>query len=218
MDHQALNISNICQQGEEFQTFGELLCLFCIALNRKGENRTCTVREVLVIQFLFLASRQGRMVNLFYLRMILQEVDNLQCIFYVPFYPQRQGFQTLQQQEGIERREYCTLISHQCGTNLHDISSVSACFCKYNAVVRRIRLAQTRELVVLCPVELSAVNDDTTHNRTMTADELCCRVYNNVCTMFQRTQQIWRCKSAVHNQWNSVLVSNRSQCFQINDI
>ena len=48
MDHQALNISNICQQGEEFQTFGELLCLFCIALNRKGENRTCTVREVLV--------------------------------------------------------------------------------------------------------------------------------------------------------------------------
>ena len=71
MDHQRLHISHICKQGEQLQTLRKFLCGIDIAFDLKGKDGACSVREIAVIQLFLTTGRQGRMIYLFYLWMIL---------------------------------------------------------------------------------------------------------------------------------------------------
>ena len=115
----------------------------------------------------------------------------------------------------MERGQGRTGIPHQGGAKLHDIGDIAACFCKDNAVIGRIRLRQSRELVACCPVKFTAVYNNAAHHGTVTADELGCRVYHNICTVFQRTEQERCCESVVHDQRQTVLVSDLCNCFHV---
>lgn len=141
MDNQRLYVCNICQNGENLQRINELLCFLFAALDVEGENGACTVREVLVVQFLILRV-QGCMVDGLNQRLLLEIFQNLLGVLYVTFYAQRQGFQTLQQQECVERRDGSAGIAQQNGANLGGERCRSAGIYEADAVIGRIRIYQ----------------------------------------------------------------------------
>ena len=50
MDHQALHVSHVGQQGEYFQAVNKLPCCFLPAFDFKSEDRGAAIREVFLIQ------------------------------------------------------------------------------------------------------------------------------------------------------------------------
>ena len=198
MDNQRLYVCNICQQREDLQVVDEFLCLRSVALDLKGENGAAAVREVLLVQSLLLRIlADRRMIYLFYLRMIVQILNNLQRILYVALYTQRQCFQTLQEEECVERRQCCAGITQQNRTDSGYKSGRSNCLCEADAMITWIRLSQLRELAGTNPVKFSAVYDNASNGRSVTADKLRCGMNNDICAILNRAYQIRRCECIV---------------------
>ena len=79
---------------------------FCTsALDFKREDGAGSFWEIFLIEGRGSVLRKGRMVDLLHFRMVLQEVYYLQRILYVAFHSEREGFQALQKEEGIERTD-----------------------------------------------------------------------------------------------------------------
>ena len=85
-------------------------------------------------------------------------------------------------------------------------------------MVRRVRLGQTGEFIVLAPVEFAGIDDDAAHDRPVTADELRRRVDNDVGPVLDGAQQIGRREGAVDDQGDAVGVGDGSNGFEVNDI
>ena len=85
-------------------------------------------------------------------------------------------------------------------------------------MIRGIRLRECGELVVLFPVELTTIYNHTTEAGAVAAQELGCRMYNDVCTMLQRTDEIRRTKGIIDNKWNAVLVGYCCHTFQVEHV
>ena len=124
MNHQTLHVGNVGQQREYLQGIDKLPGLFLSALDFEGEDRTTAIGEVLLIELMVGMTFESRMMNSCNLRMVLQEIDYLQCVFYMALYTQTQRLYTLQEDEGIEGRDGCTSIAQDDGT---DTSNVSGC-------------------------------------------------------------------------------------------
>ena len=105
---------------------------------------------------------QSRMMHCSYLRMLGEEINHLQGVLHMTLHTQTQGLYTLQQYEGIERRDGGTGITQDDGTDAGDISRSTYGVGKHDAMIRGIRLGERGELVVLLPVELTTIDDDTT--------------------------------------------------------
>ena len=215
MDNQRFYICYVSQQREQFQRFCEFLCFLLSAFYFESKDGSCTVREIFVIQIQLMAFCQRWMIYFFYLWMVLQEFNNLQSIFHMTFYTKRQCLQSLQKQERVKWRNGSSLISHQSSTDLHYISDVSACFAEYNTMVRWVWFCDSRELVILSPVEFAAINDDTTHYASVSTHELGCGMYDDICAMLQWTKQERCRKCAVYDQRNTVFMSYCRYRFQI---
>ena len=145
VDNQRLDVSNVSQEREQFEILSELSCLISCSLQFESEDRTCALREVAVVKC-FLRRIDRRMVDLFYLRMILQEVNDLQGILYMTLNTERQCLKALQEQEGVERRDRCAFVTEKCCSCLDDVSDVTYSLRKYYAVVGRVRLRKTGNL------------------------------------------------------------------------
>ena len=49
----------------------------------------------------------------------------------------------------------------------------------------------------------------------MTANEFCCRMYNDICTVLNRSYQVWCCKRIVNNQRDFMCMSDLCDSFNI---
>ena len=102
VDHQALHVCHVGQQGEDLQVVDKRPGRFLPAPDLKGENGTAAPGEVPLVQRVVRMFRQGGMVHLLHQRMVLQVLHHLRGVFRVPVQPQAQGFHPLQQEEGVE--------------------------------------------------------------------------------------------------------------------
>ena len=219
MDYQRFYIGNVSQQGEQFQIVDEIFCFLCIAFDFEGEDRTAAVREVFCVQCLLLwIVGYRRMMYFLNLRLALQIFYNLQRILNVTLYTERQSFQSLQKQEGVERRKSCSGITKKDGTYFCNECSRSNCFCEADAVVARVWLSQGCEFSGSLPVEFTAVYDHTAKSSSMAADEFGCGMNNDVCAVLDRTNEVWSCEGIIDNQRNLVLMCNFCKCFDIYNI
>lgn len=105
MDDQRFDIGYIGQQGEYLQVVDEAVRFRTSALDFKREDGAGSFGEIFLIKGWGSVLRKGRMVDLFHFRMVLQEVYYLQRILYVAFHSEREGFQSLQKEESIERTD-----------------------------------------------------------------------------------------------------------------
>ena len=82
-------------------------------------------------------------------------------------------------------------------------------------MVRWVWFCDSRELVVLSPVEFAAINDHTTHYASVSTHELGCGMYDDICAMLQWTKQERCSKCAIYDQRNTVFMSYCRYRFQI---
>ena len=68
----------------------ELPSLFLAALDIEGEDRTTAVREELLVKLVVWMRRNGWVINLSHLRIVLQILYHLQCILNVTLYTEAQ--------------------------------------------------------------------------------------------------------------------------------
>ena len=116
------------------------MCLFLSSFYFECKDGTCSVGEILFVERMVGMIGQCRMVHLLYFRMIFQIIYYFQRIFYVAFHTQGERFQSLQQNECIERAYGCSRITQQDGTNADRICSRARCIDKAYAVVAGIGL------------------------------------------------------------------------------
>ena len=87
----------------------------------------------------------------------------------------------------MNRRKSCTHITKKDGTDICDKCCRCAVLSKAYTMIRYVWLNKPWILITGCPVKVTAVYDHTTDGCSMTADELCCRMNNNICTILDRT-------------------------------
>ena len=112
------------------------------------------------------------MVNGCHLRMLAEEVDHLQGVLHMTLHTQTQCLDTLQEDEGVEGRDGSTCIAQDDGTDAGDVSGSAYSVGKYDAMIRGIGLGEGGELVVLFPIELATIDDDTTQRGPVTTEDL----------------------------------------------
>ena len=67
------------------------------------------------------------MVHALDLRVVgLEEVDDLQGVFYVALHAQGQRLQSLQEEEGVEGRDRCALVPQEGRADLREIGEITA--------------------------------------------------------------------------------------------
>ena len=77
MDHQALDVRHVGQQGEDLQIIDELMGLLLAALDLEGEDGSAAVGEVLLVQGVVGMIRQAGVVDLFHQGMVGQVLHDL---------------------------------------------------------------------------------------------------------------------------------------------
>ena len=85
-------------------------------------------------------------------------------------------------------------------------------------MIAGVRLCDGSVLTALLPVELAGVNNNTAERCSVTADELCSRVYNNVCAVLNRTDKVRSTECIVYYKRKSVLVSYLCDSVNVRDI
>ena len=118
----------------------------------------------------------------------------------------------------MEGREGCAGIAEQNSPNVGDKGGRSCCVCKAYAVVRGVRICDPGVFAGGLPVKVAAVYNHAADCRSVTADELGCAVYNDVGAVFDRADQVRRCKGAVNHQGNLMIVRDLCNLFDINDV
>ena len=217
MHHQALHVGHIGQQAENLEAVDELEGFGLAALHIEGENRARTVGEIPLVEGVLRMVRKARVVHLGHLRVLREELQDLLGVFHMAVQTQRQSLGALQKQEGIERRNGCTFVTKEDGT---DIDDESGCPCgggKGHAVAG-VYFGELRELAACRPVELSTVNDDTAKSRSMTADELGGGMNHDVGAVFQRANQVRRSEGVVDDHRNLVLVGDFRNSLNVRDV
>ena len=160
---------------------------------------------------------KARVIDLGDLRVLRKEFENLLGVFHMTVKTERKRFSALQEKECVERRNCCTFVAEEDSADVNDVSCGAGC-CRERHSVARVHFGELRELARCSPVELATVNNHAAKGRTVTADELCSGMHDNVGTMFKRTDQVRSTEGVVDYDRNLVLVSEFRNSFDIRDV
>ena len=146
VDDKALYVCDVSQQRENLELVDELERSFLAALDVEGEDGRAAVREILLVQSVVRVLRQGRMIYMLDLRMVLEELNDLLGVLNVTLDAQGQGLGALEQQECVERRDGSAGVAEQDSADVGNESCGAYCVGEGNAVVARVRLSDRRVL------------------------------------------------------------------------
>ena len=114
---------------------------------------------------------------------------------------QRQGFQTLQNQEGVHRADGRTHIAQWHHARAGNKRRRTKMLGIIHAMVRRIRRGELWETFGMRrPIEFAPINDGAADAVAMTTNVFGQRFHHNVCTQFQCWAQQRRGHGVVHHQ------------------
>jgi len=123
------------------------------------------------------------------------------------FDAQRQGFDALQEEEGVHRRERRAEGAQAFHAASHGEAEVDESVVEAHAVVARLGLGHGCKLAVV-PRELARFNDDAAHRRAMAADELGVRVQRNGGAPLERLAQERAGESVVDEERQAGLIGD----------
>ena len=80
VDHKRLHVSDIREEREDREVVDELLCRLRVALYLEREDRTASVREILLIERMARLRLQRRVMDSLNLRIFVQIIDDLERV------------------------------------------------------------------------------------------------------------------------------------------
>ena len=140
MDHQRLHVCDICQQGEDRQAVDELFRRLSVPFDLKGKDRAAALGQIFLIQRMRRLTLQRGVMDRLHLRVGGKIVHDLKRILGMPFYPQGERLQPLEQEERMEWRDRGARVPEKDSPHIGGKSSSRRRLGKGNAVVARIRL------------------------------------------------------------------------------
>ena len=218
MNYKGFNVSNVCKKTENLQIINKLPCSIPATFDFKRKDRSSTVREIFFVQSMIRMIFQRRMINLLNFRMIFKEFHNLISVFNMTVKAQRQSFSSLQKKECIKRTDCSPLVTQQNCTNISYKRSRSNSIRKTDSMITWIWLRNRTIFSAFFPVKFSRIYYYTAKSCSMATNKFCCRMNNNVRTMFNRANKIWSSKSIINYKRKSMLVGNFSNRINIRNI
>lgn len=100
--HERLDVCHVSQQREDLERVDELPCVLLRTVYLEREDRTGTLWEVLLIEFVVRMAFERWMADALYLRMVSEEVDYLERILNVTLYAEWQRLNALKQNPCVE--------------------------------------------------------------------------------------------------------------------
>ena len=135
MNYKTLHVGYVGKQREYLQGIDELPSLFLTALNLECEDATATVREVLLIELVVRMTLESWVINLAYLWMLSEEIYHFQSILCVTLYAKAKSLYALQENECVERRDSCTCVAKNDGTDTCNVCSSTYSISEYYAMI-----------------------------------------------------------------------------------
>ena len=126
----------------------------------------------------------------------------------MPFQTQGQGLQALQQDPGADRGDTGTCVTEQDGTDIGHERRGSGRLYKGNTMITCVGLCKLGEFAAGCPVELTAVYDDTAQRGAVAANELGRRMDDHICSMLDRADHERSAKGIVNDQGKAVFMGD----------
>ena len=136
------------------------------------------------------------MIHLFHLRVTGEEFHHLLRVLRMAVQTQGQGFHTLQQQEGIIRRDGGAGIAQENGAQVCDESGGTCCIAEGDAVIAGVCLRDRRKFAAGLPVKLARVDDNAAEGRAVSADKLGGGMEHDVRAVLDGPDQIGRAAMA----------------------
>ena len=212
-------VADVDQTRDQLQRILEARAGFAAALDAEGQQARCLAAEIAVDERLARVVGQAGIVDPFGLRVPLQEFGDFQRVFAVALHAQRQRFQPLQNQEGVERRQAGAHRAQRDGAGAADVGGVAECLGVDHAVVADFRFAEALEArLVFGPRELARVDDDAGDAGSVAAHVLGQRVDDDVGAVLERAGQIGAWHSVVDDQRHAVRVGDRGKRGEIDDV
>jgi len=142
-----------------------------------------------------------------------QELGHLACVLAVPLKPQVEGFDSLENQPGVERRDAGALVAQalkaclECEGHVPERGVVAEDLPELKAVVAGVGLGEVRETSA-APIEVATVNHDAADGRSVAAEELGQRVDDDVGAEGDRVDQVGRWHRVIDSQRDAVLLAD----------
>ena len=219
MNGERLRVAHVGQVRDELQAVDEATAAVESAGHAKPDDGARTSRQVALRGFVARARRQARIIHPRDLRMLLQPARHRERILRVPLDAKRQGLEPLNKQKRVERRDGRAEIPQQSDARLDDVGEVaqrSERLHEVEPVIALVRAGNQRELSAR-PVELAAVDDDAADRRAVPADELRCRIHDDVGAVFDGAKQIRR-DSVVDDERHARGVRDAGQPVDVGDV
>ena len=163
-----------------------------------------------------LVAFQRRIVYALYLIVSFEELCNCQSILAVLLHTERKCLQTEIEVESRLSGRIASEISHKLHSCLYDVCGFAVSLCVDSAVIAFVRLGKLRELAV-CPVEITAVNNNASALNCVTVHILCCGVNNDISAELERSAK-YRCRECIiDDERNTVLVCDLCELLNVED-
>ena len=218
MDHQALHVRHIGQQGEDLQVVDKSPRLLLTALDLKGKNGGSSIGKISFIQFVVRMVRKGRVIHFGDLRMPAEILDHFLCVFGMPLQAEREGLHSLEKEKCIEGRDGRAGIPKEDSPDVGHKGCGTDGVLKGNSVIARIGVGDLRILPGILPVKLSCFHDDTSQRCSVATQEFSGGVHHDVHAVLDGTDQVRCTEGIIYNERKSVPVRDLRDGIQIRDI
>ena len=206
MDRQAARVADIGDVIEHLQRFDELLAGFLAAGQFEPDQAAIAAIHIGVGPPFLFAGLIARMDHVGDLVIAAEIFRDRRCVAAMLAHAQRQGFQSLDELEGVLRADRGAEIAQQDDAGPDDVGDGAERlhrFRPYRAVIALVRLVQGRlPLRHRLPVEIAAVDDHAADRGAMPADIFRQRVDVDRRAMIEGTAQDRR-RRVVHDQRNA---------------
>ena len=182
-------VADVDQSGEQLQGVLEAspgLATAALTLDAEGKHAGSAAAHIFLHQGVIGVIGQTGVVDPRDLGVILEELRHFHRVLADAVHAQRQGFQPLQDHEGIERGERRAHVSERHDARPRDVRRRAHGFGIDDAVIGNIRFIEPFEAcLVFGPGEFSAVDDHAADAGAVSADELGQRMHDDVGTVFK---------------------------------
>ena len=217
MDGQALGIAHIGQVAEELEAVDEFLASRNPALNAETEDRPGAFGQVFLHGGMVRAAGQAGVADPCYFGMGVQELGRFLCVLHVAFHAQAERFQSLQEEERIERRDAAANVAQHLDARPGN-KCRSAQVGKDQPMIGVIRLVEIREARISFPFKIAAVHDHAADGGAVPADELGGGMDDDIRAPLERPEKVRCGKRVVDHQRDAEFMSDGSNFFKRKNI
>jgi len=216
---ECLAVADVDQAGYQLQGVLEFTAAFAAALDAKAEDAGSATAHVFLDQRVVLVGGLTGVVHPGDFWVVLQEVGDLQRVVADAVHAQGEGFDALQDHEGVERADGGAHVAQRHGAGATDVGGGAEGFGVDHAVVGNVRLVEALELgFVFGPGELAAVDNDAAEAVAVAAEVFGQRMDDDVGAVLEGAAQVGRGHGVVDDDRHAVLVGNFGQLFEVGDV